>query len=61
MLAVAKHPLCLSITKLDMYELLEADYWLAKDEQELAEHEEYPRWKELALLLDQECKGEHHG
>lgn len=61
MLTVANHPLCLSITKLDMYELLEADYWLAKDEQELSEHEEYPRWKELALLLDRECKGEHHG
>lgn len=61
MLTVANHPLCLSITKLDMYELLEADYWLAKEDQELAEHEEYPRWKELALLLDRECKGEHYG
>lgn len=61
MLAVARHPLCLYITKLDMYELLEADYWLAKEDQELAENEESPRWKELALLLDQECKGEHNG
>jgi len=61
MLAVVRHPLCLYITKLDMYELLEADYWLAKEDQELAENEEYPRWKELALLLDQECKGEHNG
>lgn len=32
MLAVARHPLCLYITKLDMYELLEADYWLAKED-----------------------------
>ena len=61
MLAVAKHPLCLYITKLDMYELMEADEWLAKEDQELAEHEEYPLWKELALLLDHECKGEDHG
>lgn len=61
MLAVARHPLCLHITKLDMYELLEADEWLAKGGQELAENEEYQRWKELALLLDHERKGEHNG
>ncbi|MCY9514780.1 DUF4274 domain-containing protein [Paenibacillus apiarius] len=46
-----ENPAILEITLLDMYELLEGDYWLEKDESELRKSAEGIRWKELAAGL----------
>ncbi|WP_166244060.1 DUF4274 domain-containing protein [Paenibacillus turpanensis] len=48
MLAAFSNPACLEITLLDMYELLDGDYWLEQDETELAASGEDARWRELA-------------
>ncbi|MBD8499554.1 DUF4274 domain-containing protein [Paenibacillus arenosi] len=40
------------ITLLDMYELLEGDYWLEKDDSELKETVAGLRWQELALRIN---------
>ncbi|MCG7407097.1 DUF4274 domain-containing protein [Paenibacillus sp. ACRRX] len=51
MLAAFQNPAILEITLLDMYELLEGDYWLEKDESKLQKSTEGMRWKELAVGL----------
>lgn len=51
MLAALRNPGCMEITKLDMYELLEGDYWLGLDEAELAKSEENRQWRALAEEL----------
>lgn len=60
MLAAFRNPACAPITLLDMYDLLDGDYWLEQDEAELAESEEQSRWRELAeglrVILDRPGK-----
>ncbi|WP_010276644.1 DUF4274 domain-containing protein [Paenibacillus senegalensis] len=48
MLAVFEHPACAEITKLDMYDLLEGDYWLELEE---APDPETQGYRKLALKL----------
>ncbi|AWB43753.1 DUF4274 domain-containing protein [Paenibacillus sp. CAA11] len=51
MLKVFKNPACVEITLLDMYELLDGDYWLEQIEAEIAGRPEGPEWRELAAGL----------
>lgn len=44
------------IALLDMYELLEGDYWLEQDESELQKTAEGIRWKELASRLKEKLE-----
>ncbi|MCA1292683.1 DUF4274 domain-containing protein [Paenibacillus sp. alder61] len=53
MLCAFANPAIPEITLFDMYELLDGDYWLEKDESELARNPEGERWRELALSLRQ--------
>lgn len=48
MIAAYENPACAEITLLDMYELMEADYWLDMDEEEWSHNEEYRLWRRLA-------------
>jgi len=48
MIAACENPACAKITLLDMYELMEAEYWLDMDEEEGSQHAEYRRWRRLA-------------
>ncbi|WP_223066857.1 DUF4274 domain-containing protein [Paenibacillus caui] len=48
MLAAFWNPACPEITLLDMYDLLDGDYWLEHDLVELEESGENTRWRELA-------------
>lgn len=58
-----ENPAILEITLLDIYELLEGDYWLEKDESELRKSAEGMRWKELAVGLKErlEQTSSHRG
>ncbi|WP_334074930.1 DUF4274 domain-containing protein [Paenibacillus sp. A14] len=56
MLCAFGNPAIPEITLFDMYELLDGDYWLEKDESELAESLEGELWRELALKLRQRLK-----
>lgn len=51
MLTVFHNPLTPEITLLDMYELLEGDYWLEKEETDDLDSAEEKRFKELAVRL----------
>lgn len=46
-----ENPVIQEITLLDMYELLDGDYWLEQNESQLQETVEGMRWKELAAEL----------
>ncbi|WP_326490972.1 DUF4274 domain-containing protein [Brevibacillus brevis] len=41
-----------------MYELMDADYWLEMDEEEIAESEERKRWRMLAMQLKEKLADE---
>ncbi|WP_258168501.1 DUF4274 domain-containing protein [Paenibacillus sp. AR247] len=51
MIAALENPECAEITMLDMYELLDADYWLGMDEADAAASEEGRKWRRLAESL----------
>lgn len=51
MLSALENAAIPEITLLDMYELLEGDYWLEKEDLELQHTAEGVRWKELATKL----------
>ncbi|WP_430108399.1 DUF4274 domain-containing protein [Paenibacillus sp. B1-33] len=51
MLSAFENPDTPEITLMDMYELMEGEYWLEKDESELRRTAEGMRWKELATRL----------
>ncbi|WP_145946392.1 DUF4274 domain-containing protein [Paenibacillus sp. Y412MC10] len=51
MIATLENPECAEITMLDMYELLDADYWLGMDEADAAASEEGRKWRRLAESL----------
>ncbi|MNC78825.1 hypothetical protein D3C75_1311380 [compost metagenome] len=51
MLAVCEHPACAEITLLDMLELMEADYWLEMDEEEVRQRVDGPAYRQLAEQL----------
>ncbi|MGG0813163.1 DUF4274 domain-containing protein [Paenibacillus alvei] len=51
MLSVFENPDTPEITLMDMYELMEGDYWLEKDESELRTTTEGMCWEELATRL----------
>jgi len=51
MIAACEHPECAEITRLDMAELLDADYWLEMDEDEVSEREDGPAYRQLAEQL----------
>ncbi len=57
MQAVANHPLCQWITHYHMFELLEGEYWLGMEQEELDNREDGTAWYELALLLKQKLGG----
>nr|WP_236841436.1 DUF4274 domain-containing protein [Brevibacillus formosus] len=58
MIAAFENPACATITLLDMYELMDADYWLKMDEEEIAESEERKRWRMLAIQLKEKLADE---
>ncbi|WP_338540321.1 DUF4274 domain-containing protein [Paenibacillus tundrae] len=51
MLAVCEHPACAEITLLDMLKLMEADYWLEMDEEEVRQRVDGPAYRRLAEQL----------
>ncbi|MEO3944854.1 DUF4274 domain-containing protein [Gorillibacterium sp. CAU 1737] len=51
MFSVFHNPAIAKITLLDMYELMDGDYWLAEEEPELQEEGEGMCWRELAEAL----------
>ncbi|MBR2564207.1 MAG: DUF4274 domain-containing protein [Paenibacillus sp.] len=51
MIAVCEHPECAEITRLDMAELLDAEYWLEMDEDDITEREDGPAYRQLAEQL----------
>ncbi|MCG7376149.1 DUF4274 domain-containing protein [Paenibacillus sp. ACRSA] len=51
MLAVCGHPACAEITLLDMLELMEADYWLEMDDEEVRQRVDGPAYRRLAEQL----------
>ena len=55
MVAVFEHPACAEITMLDMYELMEAEYWLDMDDEEASSHMDGATYRRLALLIKEKC------
>ncbi|MEK8130841.1 DUF4274 domain-containing protein [Paenibacillus filicis] len=53
MIAVFRNPVSPEISLLDMYDLLDGDYWMEADERDFAESEQYALWRELAEGLQQ--------
>ncbi|WP_208920239.1 DUF4274 domain-containing protein [Paenibacillus uliginis] len=51
MMAVFENPVCAEITLLDMYDLMDGDYWLEEDESNLDDLDEGKRFRELASKL----------
>lgn len=51
MIAAFENPACAEITLLDMYELMDGDYWLEQDEEELAKSSWKCPWRRLAEEL----------
>ncbi|SCX85926.1 Ankyrin repeat-containing protein [Paenibacillus polysaccharolyticus] len=51
MVVAAEHPKCAEITKLDMAELMEADYWLEMDLEEVNRRVDGPTYRHLAAFL----------
>lgn len=51
MMAVFENPVCAEITLLDMYDLMDGDYWLEEDESNLDDLDEGERFRELASKL----------
>ncbi|MGA3674610.1 DUF4274 domain-containing protein [Lysinibacillus agricola] len=51
MIAAFENPACAEITLLDMYELMDGDYWLEQDEEELAKSSWKCPWRKLAEEL----------
>ena len=51
MIAAAEHAKCAEITKLDMAELMEADYWLEMDQEEVITRVDGPTYRHLAAFL----------
>lgn len=51
MIAAMENPDCAEITMLDMYALLDADYWLGMKEADAAASEEGRKWRRLAERL----------
>lgn len=51
MLAALHNPVCAPITLLDMFELMEGDYWLAQPEEEVAASEWQQPWQEMAQIV----------
>nr|WP_145406239.1 DUF4274 domain-containing protein [Paenibacillus xylanexedens] len=51
MVEAAKHPKCAHITRLDMIELMEADYWLEMDMAEVNSRVHGPTYRHLAEFL----------
>ncbi|WP_016740492.1 DUF4274 domain-containing protein [Brevibacillus brevis] len=43
---------------MDMYERMDADYWLEMDEEEIAESEERKGWRMLAMQLKEKLADE---
>jgi len=56
MLAALANPVCAPITMIDMYELMEGEYWLAITEEEIASSDWKRPWKEMALTLQEKLK-----
>jgi hypothetical protein len=57
MQAVATHPLCQWMTHYQMFELMEGEYWLSMEQEELDNRSDGVIWHELALLLKQKLSG----
>jgi ankyrin repeat protein len=51
MVAAAEHPKCAEITRLDMIELMEAEYWLEMDLEEVNSRVDGPKYRHLAAYL----------
>ncbi|WP_342552267.1 DUF4274 domain-containing protein [Paenibacillus sp. FSL R7-0652] len=51
MIAAAEHPKCAEITRLDMMELMDADYWLEMDLEEVNQKADGPVYRHLAEYL----------
>ncbi len=51
MIVAFENPACAEITLLDMYELMDGDYWLEQDEEELAKSSWKCPWRRLAEEL----------
>lgn len=60
MLCAFQNPAIMEITLLDMFDLLEGDYWLDKDETELVEDPDGMRWQELAQAINNRLEAEDH-
>lgn len=56
MLAALANPVCAPITMIDMFELMEGEYWLALTEEEIASSDWKRPWKEMALTLQEKLK-----
>ncbi len=50
---VAQHPLCQWVTHYLMFELLEGEYWLGMEQEEIDNRLDGRHWYELAVLLKQ--------
>lgn len=55
MQAVFEHPACAEITMLDMYELMEADYWLSLEPEEVNQRMDGAAYTKLALSIKEKC------
>lgn len=51
MLAAITNPICAPITLMEMFELMEGDYWLEQTEEEIASSQWKRPWKEMAEKL----------
>lgn len=60
MLCAFHNPNIQEISLLDMFELLEGDYWLSKDTSELHQDAEDLQWKALAAALDDRLQRNTH-
>ncbi|MEK3727302.1 MULTISPECIES: DUF4274 domain-containing protein [unclassified Lysinibacillus] len=56
MLAALANPVCAPITMMDMFELMEGEYWLEQTEEELASSYWKRPWKEMAEILQEKLK-----
>lgn len=57
MFAALENQACAEITLLDMYELMEGDYWLEQDEEELSDSSWKICWRRLAEKLTKKING----
>ncbi|WPP41150.1 DUF4274 domain-containing protein [Paenibacillus hunanensis] len=59
MQTVAQHPLCQWLTHYLMFELLEGEYWLGMEQEEIDNRLDGRHWYELAVLLKQKLNREY--